>query len=119
MAEVIVTDEFKAWYEDLSEGHQDSVFHVVGLLEGRGTTLGFPHSSDLKGTKVALRELRVKAQGAQIRVAYAFDPERNAVLLLGGDKTGDDRFYEWLIPAAEKIWAQYLVERDTAKRGGT
>ncbi len=118
MVEVVVTDEFKAWYEDLSEGHQESVFHVVGLLEGRGTTLGFPYSSDLRGTKHALRELRVKAQGAQIRIAYAFDPARNAVLLLGGDKTGDDRFYEWLIPVAEKIWLQYLDEQGTAKRGG-
>ncbi len=113
-----MTDEFKTWYEDLSEGHQESVFHVVGLLEGRGTTLGFPYSSDLRGTKHALRELRVKAQGAQIRIAYAFDPARNAVLLLGGDKTGDDRFYEWLIPVAEKIWLQYLDEQGTAKRGG-
>lgn len=114
MVEVIATDEFTAWYEGLSEPHGDSVFKAVVLLEQFGTQLGFPYSSDLKGSKYALRELRVKAQGAQIRVAYAFDPTRNAVLILGGAKQGDDRFYEWLIPQAEKVWEQYLREQGEA-----
>ena len=117
MAEVVGTDEFAAWFDELSKEHQKSVIHIVDLLERFGVQLGFPYSSDLKGTKHAFRELRVKAQGAQIRIAYAFDPQRDAVLLLGGDKVGDDRFYEWLIPAAEKIWLQYLKEREQAKRG--
>jgi hypothetical protein len=43
-------------------------------------------------------------------VFYAFDPERNAVLLLGGDKTGRNRFYDELIPVVEKIWEEYLAE---------
>jgi hypothetical protein len=51
-------------------------------------------------------------------VAYAFDPERNAVLLLGGDKTGDDRFYEWLIPSAERsgpsIWLSATQRSEVA-----
>jgi hypothetical protein len=58
-----------------------------------------------------LRELRVKAQGAQIRIAYAFDPTRNAVLILGAAKVGDDRFYEWFVPQAEKLWERYLIEQ--------
>ena len=49
----------------------------------------------------ALRELRVKAGGDQIRIAYAFDPARDAVLLLGAAKVGDDRFYKWFVPKAE------------------
>jgi hypothetical protein len=43
-------------------------------------------------------------------VLYAFDPVRRAVLLIGGDKTGDNRFYERLVPIAERIFAQYLKE---------
>ncbi len=109
--EVIVTDEFAGWYADLSDAHRESVIHSVGLLERMGTQLPFPHSSDLKGTRYAFRELRVKAQRAQIRIAYAFDPARNAVLILGGAKVGDDRFYRWLIPQAESIWEQYLKEQ--------
>ena len=120
MVEVITTDEFAAWYKDLSEYHQAAVIRVVDLLEALGTKLGFPYSSDLKGTKHALRELRMKAKGSQIRIAYAFDPKRQAVLLLAGDKSGKDRFYEWLIPTAENLWLQYLKEQsqiDKCKRG--
>ena len=46
-----------------------------------------------------------------LRVFYAFEPRRAAVLLIGGDKTGDDRFYETMISVAEKIWEQYLAEQ--------
>jgi hypothetical protein len=111
VVEVVVTDEFGDWYADLPDGHRESVIHSVGLLEQMGTQLPFPHSSDLKGSRYALRELRVKAQGDQIRIAYAFDPARNAVLILGGAKVGDDRFYRWFIPQAEGIWEEYLKEQ--------
>lgn len=111
MVEVVATDEFVAWFGELTEAHQGSVAHTVGLLEQQGAQLGFPHSSDLKGSKWALRELRVKAQGAQIRIAYAFDPTRSAVLILGGAKVGDNRFYRWFISQAEAVWEQYLKEQ--------
>ena len=111
MVEVVTTDEFAVWYESLSDAHGESVFQAVVRLEQFGTQLPFPHSSALMGSKYALRELRVKAQGAQIRIAYAFDPARNAVLILGGAKGGDDRFYEWLIPQSERLWEQYLKEQ--------
>lgn len=117
MVEVITTDEFAAWYKNLSEFQQAAVIRVVDLLEALGTRLSFPYSSDLKGAKHALRELRVKAKGSQIRIAYAFDPRRQAVLLLAGDKIGKDRFYEWFIPAAEKLWLQYLQEQSQIEKG--
>lgn len=72
--------------------------------------LGFPHSSAIKGTSHAIRELRVTGK-QPLRVFYAFDPRRSAVLILGGDKTGDARFYETMVPLAEKIWKQYLAEQ--------
>jgi hypothetical protein len=109
--EVVVTDEFASWYAGLATLHRESVIHSVGLLEQLGTQLPFPHSSALQGSRHPLRELRVKAQGAQIRIAYVFDATRDAVLLLGAAKVGDDRFYRWFIPQAEKIWEQYLKEQ--------
>lgn len=63
---------------------------------------------------IALRELRIQSGGKPLRVLYAFDPSRQAVLLIGGDKTGDKtgdkRFYETMVPLSEKIWFQYLKE---------
>jgi hypothetical protein len=112
MVEVVATDEFREWYEDqLDDVSGRAVFEMVAKLEQFGTQLPFPLSSALNGSKYALRELRVKAAGDQIRIAYAFDPAREAVLLLGAAKAGDDRFYQWSIPKAEKIWEQYLLEQ--------
>lgn len=112
MIEVVTTDEFVAWYQELDDQQGEAVFASVAKLEVFGTDLPFPLSSALNGSRFALRELRVKAGGAQIRIAYAFDPKRNAVLLLGGTKAGDDRFYRWFIPEAEKLWQQYLAEQE-------
>jgi hypothetical protein len=111
MAEVVATDEFAAWYDGLDDGHTACVFRAVTQLEVAGVSLGFPLSSAIKGSAVALRELRVKCQGHQLRVFYIFDETRNAVLLVGGDKTGDDRFYERMIPLSEAIWSEYQAEQ--------
>lgn len=108
MVEVEVTDEFAEWYRDLDEIHLTSVDTVVDLLEVDGVALKFPYSSDIKDS--SFRELRIKSHGHQLRVLYAFDPRRSAVLVIGGDKTGDDRFYERMIPLGEKIWKEYLRE---------
>lgn len=76
----------------------------------RGVALGTPYSSAIKGSRYPLRELRVQSGGHPIRILYAFDPKRQAVLLLGGDKTGDDRFYKTHAPKAEGIWETYLAD---------
>jgi hypothetical protein len=110
VAEVVVTDEFKEWYEALSLEEQESVFKVVTLLEGRGVSLGFPYSSAIETTRHGLRELRIQHRVRPYRVLYAFDPQRHAVLLLGGVKTGHERFYEEYVPRAEALWEQYLAE---------
>jgi hypothetical protein len=110
VVEVVVTDEFRDWYEALSIGEQESVFRAVTLLEELGTKLGFPYSSAIQGSRYPLRELRVQHRGRPFRVFYMFDPERQAVLLLGGDKSGKDRFYEENVPRAEALWEQYLRE---------
>ena len=57
-----------------------------------------------------MRELRVQHQGRPLRVIYAFDPRRTAILLLGGDKTGDNRWYVKHIPRADRLYDEYLLE---------
>jgi len=111
MVDVVGTDEFSDWFESLQEPDKEAVAQRVDMLESSGLALGHPYSSAIKGTKYALRELRVQSQGRPLRVFYAFDPARQAVLLIGGDKTGDDRFYETMVPLAERIWEQYLAEQ--------
>lgn len=112
VVEILVTDEFKAWYEDLRLEEQLPVDQVVDLLGERGVALGMPYSSAIEGSQYALRELRIQVLGRPFRIFYAFDPKRQAVLLIGGDKTGRDRFYDEMIPTAEGLWEEYL--RDTA-----
>jgi hypothetical protein len=112
MVEIITTDEFAEWYGDLDESDTKAVIRVVDLLAARGVSLPFPYSSELKGSKYALRELRVQSGGNPIRILYAFDPQRQAVLLLGADKKGlnDKEFYATYVPQAETMWEEYLQE---------
>lgn len=57
-----------------------------------------------------MKELRTQHQGRPLRTLFAFDPRRAAILLIGGDKTGDKRFYERLIPIADRLFDEYLEE---------
>lgn len=105
------TDEFGTWYTDLVASVQDDIDRVVGLLEARGPQLPFPYSSGIGGSRHGhMRELRVQSGGRPFRIFYAFDPRRTAILLIGGDKTGDDRFYDRMIPVADALYDTYLIE---------
>ena len=65
-----------------------------------------------------MRELRVQSGGKPLRVFYAFDPRRSAILLIGGDKTGDGRFYERMIPIADALYDAHLAELEKEKNNG-
>ena len=80
-------------------------------LNTRGSAwISILHPARFKVATHPLRELRIQPGGNPFRVFYAFDPLRQAVLLLGEDKTGDKRFYDRMIPEVEQIWEQYLQE---------
>jgi len=115
MAVVNATHEFEQWIEAMSHREQKSVLQVVKILEQVGIALGEPYSSALEGTRYPLRELRPKRGRSPLRIIYAFDPRREALLLLGGDKGADKRFYERAIPRAEQLWEEHL--QDVAKEG--
>ena len=109
--EVEYTDEFERWWAGLSEAEQESVAASVGLLEQFGPRLPFPHSSGIERSKHGrMRELRVQHEGRPYRVLYAFDPRRVAILLIGGDKTGNDRWYDEHVPIADTLYDEYLRE---------
>ncbi len=104
-----VTDECEEWLESLSQREWLSVLPVVELLEEYGPTLRHPHSSGIATSRFPhLRELRIQHQGEPYRILYAFDPNRTAVLLIGGSKAGDDRWYKVNVPKADKLYAEYL-----------
>ena len=109
--DVEYTDEFGSWWAGLNEREQVDVAATVTLLETRDVRLGLHHSSGIKGSRHShMRELRVQSGGKPIRVFYAFDPARSAILLIGGDKTGDGRFYEVFVPIADDLYDQHLTE---------
>ncbi|MFA5959524.1 MAG: type II toxin-antitoxin system RelE/ParE family toxin [Tatlockia sp.] len=108
--DVEYTNEFELWWNDLTEKEQVDVAATVNLLESCGPNLKFPFSSGIEGSKLShLRELRIQHAGQPYRVLYAFDPRRSAILLLGGNKTGDDRWYEKNIPVAERLYQEHLL----------
>ena len=108
--DVEFTDEFGAWWNSLTADEQESVDFGVGLLMERGPTLPFPYSSQVRGSRFGeMRELRVQHQGRPYRVLYAFDPRRVGLLLLGGDKTGDDGWYDQMVPVADRLFATHLA----------
>jgi hypothetical protein len=109
--EVEVSDEFIDWYHSLNEQEGESVDSAVDILEEYGPALGRPFADTLKGSSYPnLKELRVQHSGRPFRILFAFDPRRNAYLILGGDKTGDSNWYSDAIRRAEAIYALHLKE---------
>ena len=109
--EVEYTDEFEVWWVSLDEAEQVELAASVELLMEKGPTLPFPHSSGIAISRHPhMRELRTQIAGRPYRTFYAFDPRRTAILLIGGDKTGDDRFYETFVPRADDLYDTHLGE---------
>ena len=118
--EVEYTDEFEAWWEELDHDEQESIAAIVQVLEIKGPSLPHPHSSGIKSSRHDhMRELRVQHKGQPYRVLYAFDPRRVAILLIGGSKAGDDRWYESFVPKADGLYDDHLrsLEQEGYKDG--
>ena len=121
--EVEYTDEFGTWWNGLTEEEQIELDAKVRLLEQHGPVLPRPHSDVIVTSKHAnMKELRWKVifsqHRAELRVLYAFDPRRAAILLIGGDKTGNPNWYEEYVPIADQLFDDHLklIERDEIKR---
>jgi hypothetical protein len=109
---VFYHDAFLPELEAFSEPVQDELLALVELLAVNGPRLGRPHADTLSGSKHAnMKELRFTADDGVWRVAFAFDPERNAILLVAGDKSGvaQKRFYKGLIAKADARFTEHLA----------
>jgi hypothetical protein len=117
--EVVVTGEFRRWWDSLSVREQESVAHDVNILKEKGVDLRFPRCSGVAGSKHRhMRELRIQHEGRPYRVLYAFDPNRSAILLIGGDKTGEPRWYQSWVPVADRLYDEYLRELERERVHG-
>jgi hypothetical protein len=110
MGSGVLRHELGEWWWLLTEAEQESIDVSVRLLEEKGPNLGFPHTSGIEGSRHAhMRELRVQHEGRPYRVLYAFDPRRCAILLIGGDKTGNNRWYDVHVPIADKLYDTHIA----------
>jgi hypothetical protein len=103
--------DFAREAEGLAEGVRIELVAAIRLLENFGHTLARPHVDTLNGSRHAnMKELRFRADGGVWRIAFAFDPARAAILLVGGDKSGvaSGRFYEGLVRRADARFDQHL-----------
>ena len=106
----VCTPEFVDWWESLDEDERASVDTAVTVLETFGPNLGRPRVDTLYDSRHAnMKELRLSHDGRPIRVFFAFDPTRSAALLIGGDKSGEKRFYKRLLPVADAIYDRHLT----------
>jgi hypothetical protein len=118
--EVEFTDEFEKWWNKLDETEQIKIDAAIRMLEEYGPDLPYPVSSGVNGSRHShMRELRVQVHGKPFWVLYAFNPRRAAILLIGGDKNGDGRWYEIHVPKADKLYGQHLEElkKESKKEG--
>jgi hypothetical protein len=109
--EVEYTDEYDLWWSGLNEDEQVDVTAMVGVLEEKGPSLRRPYAGPIvTSAHPNMKELIIQHAGRPYRVFFAFDPRRTAILLIGGDKTGNNRFYEEFVPKADKIYDDYISE---------
>jgi hypothetical protein len=111
MWEVATTVEFDAWFKELRESSKAEVIAKVELLKRLGPRLTRPHADTLNGSKYAnMKELRADTKDEVLRIAFAFDPKRSAILLVGGDKSGVGKrvFYKRLIAKADSLYDAHL-----------
>jgi hypothetical protein len=109
--EVEYTSEFGAWWDSLTIGEQKDVSLAVTLLEEKGPALRRPYVGTILNSKHAnMKELVIQHAGKPYRVLFAFDPHRTGILLIGGDKTGNHRWYGEFIPVADALFDDHLKQ---------
>lgn len=117
---IIYRSRYSAWFEGSGEELQNEILANLEVLKVMGPNLGRPRVDHVKGSEHQnMKELRIQFKGDPVRILFAFDPERRAVLLLGGDKTGDNRWYRENVPLADREFTLHLQEvQEKAKTKG-
>ncbi|WP_231336026.1 type II toxin-antitoxin system RelE/ParE family toxin [Actinomadura graeca] len=113
---IVLVDEVRDWLHGLRGSDRDTLLSIsaaIDVLQLRGPALGRPLVDTLRGSTLPnLKELRPGSLGSsEVRILFAFDPVRDAILLVGGDKSSDwNGWYKEAIPIAEKRYAAHLEE---------
>ena len=114
--EVESSRDYLEWWEELTLGQQKSIDRIISQLVEQGPNLPTRYSKKVISSRHSrMRELRVQSDGRPLRIFFAFDPRRVAILLIGGDKTGNDRFYFEYVRKADQIYDLHL---DDLRREG-
>lgn len=115
MWEIETTVTFEAWYHTLDDTDRGNVLAALLVLRQKGPHLARPHADTVKGSRHPnMKELRVQSKGSPIRAFFAFDTHRTGVLLCAGEKTGKDkRFYDDMIPVADREFSAHLEQRQS------
>ena len=118
---VLFHEAFKVEFQALNQALQDELSAHIFLLQAYGPQLGRPAVDGLKGSRHAnMKELRFGWEGGVWRFAFAFDPVRRAILLVGGNKGGANqrRFYKQLIATADARFDEHLAQVKKEQRDG-
>ena len=108
---ILISEEYEEWFNELPQKHKVAIATDLSVLRNIGPTLGRPYVDQIKGSKISnLKELRTKVSGHVYRSLFAFDPERRAIILSGGNKKGKDqeKFYKLLISQAEAVFEKHI-----------
>ena len=112
MWEIKRTEELAKWTRALDGDAREAILKNIIILKEIGPNLGRPYVDTLKQSRHKnMKELRIQNKKRLFRILFIFDPDRKAVLLIGGDKYGDKRFYEKIIPIADNLFDKYLASR--------
>lgn len=103
------TEQIAEWIKKLDDDAREAIFKTLLILQAIGPSLGRPHVDSIKESRHKnMKELRIQNRQRLFRILFAFDPERKAILLVGGDKRGDKRFYQKMIPLADALLDKHL-----------
>ena len=117
MWSISTTKRFDDWYLALDDTDRENTLAAILVLKEKGPMLSRPYADTVYGAKhTNMKELRIQSKGNPIRAFFAFDPNRTGIILCGGEKTGKDkRFYEEMIPVADRELTAHLDELQRGK----
>lgn len=103
------TEEIAEWIKKLDEDAKEAILKSLLILQEIGPSLGRPYVDTINESKHKnMKELRIQNRQRLFRILFAFDPDRKAILLIGGDKRGDKRFYQKMIPIADALFGKHM-----------
>ena len=118
MWRVVFSEVFAAWWDELDEDEQHQIQAAVDYLGDNGPTTGRPLVDSIEESRHSnMKELRPMVKNKEVRILFIFDPQRQAVLLMGGDKKGQwKRWYKRAIPQADAIYDDYLCQMEGKRK---